>query len=121
MNILSFLSIEVLSIAMFFVSFYGLIACRNIVKSIVSIGLMEMAVIMFLLSIGFKDGMKPPLGKNLENAASAGIADPLPQALLLTAIIIGITVTAVNIVFFVSLCRQYKSTDWDIVQKKNTE
>ena len=106
---------------MFFVSFYGLISSKNIVKSIVSIGLMEMAVIMFLISIGFKDGMKPPIGKNLDAAAQTGIADPLPQALLLTAIIIGITVTAVNIVFFVSLCRQYKTTDWDIVKKKNTE
>jgi len=113
---MDFLTVEVLSVAMFFVSFYGLIASKNIIKSIICIGIMEMAVIMFLISIGFSQGMGAPIGKNPENTA-----DPLPQALLLTAIIIGITVTAVNIIFFVSLCRQYKATDWDTVKKKNTE
>ena len=113
---MDFLSAEYLSAAMFCVSFHGLIISKSIIKSIISIGLMEMAVIMFLVSIGFTDGMKPPIGKNLENAA-----DPLVQALLLTAIVIGIAVTAVIIVFFISLCRQYNATDWDTVKKKNAE
>ena len=113
---MDFFTMDVLSAAMFFVSFYGLIVSRNIIKSIVCIGLMEMAVIMFIISIGFTEGMKPPIGRNLEN-----VADPLPQALLLTAIVIGITVTAVNIIFFITLFRQYKSTDWDTVKKKNME
>ena len=77
---------------------------------------MEMAVIMFLVSIGFAEGMRAPIGDNLDNAA-----DPLTQALLLTAIVIGIAVTAVNITFFISLCRQYKATDWDTVKKKSLE
>jgi len=101
---------------MFFISFYGLIVSKNIIKSIICIGIMEIAVIMFLISLGFSEGMRAPIGENLENTS-----DPLPQALLLTAIIIGITVTAVNTIFFVSLCRQYKATDWDTVKKKNTE
>ena len=118
---MDFLSVETLAIAMFFVSFYGLVASKNIVKSIICIGIMEMAVIMFLISIGFEDGVKAPIGKNLADAAQTMFADPLPQALLLTTKIIGITATAVNVVFFISLCRQYKSTDWDMVKKKNTE
>ena len=110
------LYVEIFSAALFFISFYGLIISRNIIKSIVSIGLLEMAVIMFLVSIGFSNGMMPPVGRNLEH-----VADPLPQAMVITAIVIGITVTAVNITFFISLCRQYKTADWDSVKKKNTE
>jgi multicomponent Na+:H+ antiporter subunit C len=106
---------EILSVAMFFVSFYGLIASKSIIKSIISVGLMEMAVIMFIISIGFADGMVPPIGKNQENAA-----DPLPQALVLTAIVIGVAVTAVNVVFFISLSRQYRATDWDAVKNRDT-
>jgi len=82
---------------------------------------MELSVIMFLINIGFVHGMKAPIGNITENAEILEYADPLPQALLLTAIIIGITVTAVNIIFFVSLCRQYKTPYWDMVKKKNTE
>ena len=113
---MKFLSVEFFSIAMFFISFYGLITGKNIIKSIVSIGLLETSVILFLMSIGFVDGMKPPIGLNPENAA-----DPLPQAMVITAIVIGITIPAVNITFFISLCRQYKTADWDTVKKKNTE
>ena len=113
---MDFFTAEILSAAMFFVSFYGLIISRNIIKSIICIGLMEMAVIMFIISIGFTTGMRPPIGQNLEN-----VADPLPQALLLTAIVIGITVTAVNIIFFITMFRQYNAIDWDTVKKKNMD
>ena len=114
--ILNFINAEIISALVFFISFYGLITSKNIIKSIVAIGVMEMSVVMFLISIGFADGMRAPIGKNLENAA-----DPLPQALLITAVIIGITVTAVNVTFLISLFRQYKTTDWDTVKMRNPE
>ena len=113
---MKFLNAEYFSVLMFFISFYGLITSKNIIRSIVSIGLMEMAVIMFIISIGFVDGMTPPIGQNLEN-----VADPLPQALVITAIIIGVTVSAVNLIMLISLYRQYQTTDWDTVKRKNTE
>ena len=118
---MKYLSPEIMSIIMFCISFYALIIGKNIIKSIISIGLMEMAVIMFLVSIGFKDGMKAPIGENLAGENLANAADPLTQALLLTAIVIGIAVTAVNITFFISLCRQYNATDWDAVKRKSAE
>ena len=101
-------------IVLFFISFYGLIVSKNIIKSIVSILLMEMAATMFIISIGFVNGMAPPIGRNLENTS-----DPLPQALVITAIIIGVTVAAVNLTILISLYRQYKTTDWDTVETKN--
>ena len=113
---MSLINAELICAAVFFISFYGLIVSKSIIKSIVSIVVMEMAVIMFLISIGFTDGMIPPIGQNMENAA-----DPLPQALLITAIVIGITVTAVNVTFLISLFRQYQTADWDAVRMKNSE
>ena len=115
---MNFLNVEFFSIVMFFISFYGLITSKSIVKSVVSIGLMEMSVIMFIISIGFREGMLAPIGQNLE---SASVADPLPQALVITAIIIGITVAAVNLTMLISLYRQFKTTDWDTVKKMNME
>ena len=107
---------ETVSIIVFFIGFYGLIIGRNAIKSIIFIGIMEIAVIMFFLGLGFQWGMVPPIGQNLENTA-----DPLPQALMITAIIIGLAVTAVNLTILISLCRQSKSTDWDSIQRNNTE
>ena len=113
---MDFLKIEYFAVALFFISFYSLITDKNIVKSIIAIALMELAVIMFIISIGFEEGMTPPIGENMEF-----VSDPLPQALALTAIIIGVTVCAVNLTMLISLYRQYKSTDWDSVKKTNTE
>ena len=109
-------TVEIFSAIMFFISFFGLITSKKIIKSIISIGLMEMAVVMFLLSVGYTQSMLPPIGRELVNTA-----DPLPQALVITAIVIGAAVTAVNLIMLISLCRQCKTTDWDIIKKKNME
>ena len=108
--------LEILTAIMFFLAFYGLITSKNAIKSIIFIGIMEIAVIMFFLTIGYERGISPHIGTDLENAA-----DPLPQALMITAIIIGVAVTAVNLTIMISLCRQSKTTDWDLVQNKNME
>ena len=113
---MNFLNTEFFSVVVFFVSFYGLIRSKNIIKSIVSLFAMETAVIMFIVSIGFSEGMREPIGLNLEN-----VSDPLPQALVITAIIIGITVAAVNLTMLITLYRQYKTTDWDTIKKANLE
>jgi len=108
--------IEISSVVMFFIGFYGLITSDNIIKSIIAINIIEVAAVIFMLSIGFASGMNPPIGEVITNPA-----DPLPQAMMFTAVIIGVTVTAVNVTILISLVRKSESTDWDIVKKKNTE
>jgi len=110
------MAVEIFSVIMFFIGYYGLITSRNIIKSIASTGLIEMAVVVFFLSLGYTDGIKPPIGQYMEN-----VADPLPQALVITAIIIGVTVSAVNLTMLISLYRQCKTADWDVVKMKNME
>ena len=108
--------VEISAVIVFFIGFYGLIINRNIIKSIVSIAFIEIAVVVFYLSIGFHHGATPPIGKEIAHSA-----DPLPQALMITAIIIGVAITAVNLTMLISLCRQYKSTDWNIVKEGKLE
>ena len=108
--------IEISSVIMFFIAFYGLITSKNTIKSIAAIVVMEMAVIVFYLGLGFVDGMRAPIGQTMENAA-----DPLPQSLVLTAIVVGVTVTAVNLTMVISLSHKIKRTDWDSVKNPNTE
>ena len=103
--------VEIFSIVAFFISFYGLITSKGVIKSIVSLVVMEMAVIMFFLSLGYTSSIVPPIGGDATNTA-----DPLPQALVITAIIIGVAVTAVNLTMLISLCRQFKATEWDILR-----
>ena len=109
--------VEFFSIALFFISFFGLIVSRKAVKSIVFILIMQTAVVMFFLSIGYSEGIMPPIGESLENPQYA--ADPLPQALMLTAIIIAISVVAVSITMLMTLFRKYNTTDWDTLKNES--
>ena len=107
-NILDFFPI-----VLFFISFFGLITSKNVIKTIVFILLLQTAVIMFWLGLGARYGIMPPIiydAAHLDNLYA--IADPLPQALMITAIIIGISVTAVNLVMLNTLIRKYNTSEW---------
>jgi len=109
-------------ILLFFISFYGLITTSNIIKSIVFIMLMQTSVIMFWLGVGARYGIVPPIIGDITYLEYADvIADPLPQALMLTAIIIGIAVTAINVTMLNALFKKYKTVNWmamrDLVNK----
>ncbi len=108
-------STEICSLILFFLGLYGVIARRNIIKTIISIGIMEIGVILFFLSINYTFGAKPPIGEHLQSPA-----DPVPQALMITAIVIGIAVTAVSMSMFIGLYHKYGTTNWKKARKART-
>ena len=105
---MTFINGEHISIILFFIGLFGLIARRQIVKTIISIGIMESAVILFFLSIGRWQDQVPPIG----DAAVENMVDPLPQALMITAIVIGVAITAATLTLYMSLNHQHGTTDW---------
>lgn len=48
-------------------------------------------------------------------------ADPLPQALVITAIVVGISVTAVALIMFISMYHKYGTTNWMKAMKHRME
>ena len=110
---------EIFAVVMFFISFYGLITTRNILKSTIFIIFMEVACIMFFLSIGYRAGIVAPIGPNLVGLEGFEmVADPFPQALMITAIVIGLSVTTIMLVMTITLIREFKTTDWDVIKEK---
>lgn len=112
-----FLNGETVAIALFCTGLYGLIARRNIIKSIISLGIIQSALILFFLNINYHTSLVPPIGSNMPTSVS----DPVPQALMITAIVIGISVTAVTLTMFISLYHKYGTTNWIKVKNKRRE
>ena len=108
-------------ILMFFIGFYGVITSKKIISSVISISIMEVSIIVFFLLLGFSELIAPPIapmGHNyLLTYDMSLIADPFPQALMITAVIIGIAVTAINLSLIISLCREAKTTNWADVRQ----
>ena len=109
--------LDIFAVALFFISFFGLITSRNIIKTIIFILTMQTAVIMFWLGLGARLGTIPPIFEYYGYVEDlSAVADPLPQALMLTAIIIGIAVTAINITLLNALFRKYKTVEWKAME-----
>jgi multicomponent Na+:H+ antiporter subunit C len=111
------LKVENVAIALFLIGLYGLLARRNIIKTVISLGIIQSAIILYYLDINFTSNSIPPIGTNIGTNA----ADPVPQALMITAIIIGVAVTAVSLTMFISLYHHYGTTNWEKVIKKRRE
>jgi len=83
---------------------------RSLGQAIMGLALLSNAVNLFIfVAAGFGDGGSPLIAPG-EVRPPPGAADPVPQALILTAIVIGFGVLA----FFITLCyRVYRLTGTD--------
>ncbi len=110
-----FIDGSIVAIALFIIGIYGLIARRNIIKSIMSFAIIQAAIILFFLNMNLPENPLPPIGD------ATPMADPFPQALMITAIVIGVAVTAVGLTMFISLYHHYGTTNWKKVVNKRRE
>jgi len=79
---------------------------------IVSLNIMEIGLNIFIISIGFNyEGIAPILTSTTANGLI--YVDPLPQALVLTAIVIGVGTTALGLAIAKSIHKTYNTFELD--------
>jgi len=83
------------------IGFYGALTQRNLLRIIVAFTVAHSGVNLVIVAIGYLPGRTAPILDAAVPAAEAvaRIIDPLPQALVLTAIVIGVGVTALMLAF----------------------
>jgi multicomponent Na+:H+ antiporter subunit C len=99
----------VMCLALFSVGVYCILVKRNLIKIIIGVGIAEYAVNLFLILVAYRmNGRAPILDKDqvIEN-----MVDPLPQALVLTSIVIGLAVTALLVAIAVRIYEKYGTFD----------
>lgn len=108
-----------LSLVLFVMGLYCLIAKKNIIKKIIGIVITEYSINLFLILIGYrKDGIAPILFRSMARAEIPDRAvDPLPQALVLTSIVIGLGVLALMVAICLRLYEKYKTFDMSEINK----
>lgn len=103
------MTLYVLCFALFLIGIYGVITKKDLVKIILSIGILGYSANLFLILVGYRDGAFFPI---LEEGVSRGaMVDPLPQALVLTSIVIELGTTALLVAFAIKLYEKYKTFD----------
>jgi len=104
---------------LFTIGLYCAVTKKNMVKIVIGIMVMEYAVNLFLIMLGYRmGGVAPIIGRSdLETGLGGFVSksvDPLPQALVLTAIVISLG----SLALMISICiRTYdKYGTFDITQ-----
>ena len=102
-----------LCLLLILVGLYGVVASRQTVKIVISVLIMQHGVHLLLLLIGYRANGVPPIMTAGDTVKSfAGLAvDPLPQALVLTSIVIGLGVLALMVALCVRLYERYGTFD----------
>jgi multisubunit Na+/H+ antiporter MnhC subunit len=108
-------SVLATGLALILVGLWGMLTQKNIIRMIIGFSLIDTGIHMVMIAIGYVTGRTAPI---IDATVSAGeavrrVVDPVPSALVLTAIVIGLGVTAVMLAYAVSIYRAKQSLSID--------
>ena len=103
-----------LFIVLMMTGLYIIIAKGNLVKKIVGLNIFQVSVFMFYISIGKITGGTAPIFPDDMNIDPKVIySNPLPHVLILTAIVVGISTTALALALIVRIRETYGTIEED--------
>lgn len=109
--------IFMLTIMLFFLGVFGIASCGNYMKKLICVNIMQVAVIFFFLCLGQKtNGTIPVAVDYLVNPED--YVNPLPHALMLTAIVVSLGTTGVGLALLMRIKDRYGTMEEDEIIKK---
>lgn len=109
--------LEAFVLATILCGFFGIIFKKNLVMKIVSMDVMSTGVIAYYVVVASRDGLLTPIISKAKNVA---YADPVPQAVILTAIVIGFSIQALMLVGVMKLARDNPTLESNEIENNNT-
>jgi multisubunit Na+/H+ antiporter MnhC subunit len=109
------MAIYFLCLILFCIGLYGVVRKRNIVKIIIGLAIIEYSINLFFVLIGYRYHGRAPI--DASNQDILNMVDPLPQALVLTSIVIGLGITALLISIALRIYERYGTFDITKIRK----
>lgn len=111
------MSLYFLCFILFCVGLYCILRRRNIIKIIIGLGIVEYAINLFFILIGYRYQARAPI--LAKEQLILDMVDPLPQAMVLTTIVIGLCVTIVTVALAVRIYEKYGTFDITKIRRLN--
>jgi multisubunit Na+/H+ antiporter MnhC subunit len=101
---------------------WGMLTRKDLIRIIIGFSLTDTGINLILVAIGYIKGRTAPIidsavtaaqGKEAGMQAVSKVIDPIPSALVLTAIVIGLAVTALMLSYAIRMYKTTKSLDID--------
>jgi len=103
-----------LIIFLFLLGIWGIVKKDNLIKKVIGLNIFNSSIVILLIYIGSRTGSTAPImEKNVKGIA----VDPLPQALVLTAIVIGISLTALALSLILKIYHKYGTLSISRIEK----
>lgn len=106
-----------LIVILFLVGVFGLVLCRNLIKKVMYLNIINSAIVILFIYLSSHSGDQAPI----PFGQTGSIVDPLPHALMLTAIVVGICLTALALSLVYRLHCKYGSLDVHDIENKVRE
>ncbi len=95
--------------------FYAVVAKANLIKKLIGLSLFQAAVFLLYITMGMVEGGDAPIFT--ADNADGPFSNPLPQVLILTAIVVGISTTALGLAIVVRIKEVYDTIEEDEIQE----
>lgn len=95
------------------IGIFGLLTRKNIVKILLAVNIMETGVNLLLVGLGYFPGGRAPIITSSISAGNLPFVDPLPQALVLTSIVIGLGTTALALAITLRYYRSRRTIEFE--------
>lgn len=99
--------------ALLMIGLYAIIAKVNLVKRMVGLSIFQGAVFLLYISMDKVEGGTAPI---FTDAGAELFSNPLPQVLILTAIVVGIATTALGLAVVVRIREEYGTVEEDAIK-----
>ncbi len=106
--------VRVLLLILFLISLHALIFHRSLMKKVIALNLLNTSIVILFITQGASIGSAPPM----VTSAPAEAVDPVGQALMLTAIVIGVCITSFSLALVVHLYTRYGTFDYEKMRKE---
>ncbi|MFZ7104895.1 MAG: sodium:proton antiporter [Peptococcaceae bacterium] len=106
-----------LIIILFLLGIYGILDNNNYMKKLMAMNIMQVAVILFFLVLGQKVGGTLPIMIGHDTNVEHYI-NPLPHALMLTAIVVSLSTTGVALALLMRIQNRYGDIEEDDILRR---
>lgn len=103
--------------ALMMIGLYVVISHGNLLKKLIGLGLFQVAIFLFYISLGKVDGGTAPIITD----GAALYSHPLPQVLILTAIVVGVATLALGLALAVRIFEAYDTLEEDEVLVRDAQ
>ncbi len=98
--------------ALMLLGLWGILSQKNLIKIVLGFTIFDTGVNIVMVSIGYLKGKAAPILDVISPTDAVNkIVDPVPQALVLTSIVIGLGVSALMLVYIMKLHHKKNSLD----------